>query len=162
MSGLKGRITQMPAVLEKLLDEERRIECLVESCKKIIRPILGIPEDIVPQIFLTCLDTDDTKALSNNHVIAILLSSAPRWVDIHVSIPFLALHEFSAVRRTLYRLNRLCVECTDDPPASPSPQVEPKFDAFEYAPLLHSFSHKTVFNAIHQIDIPWSQFIDYT
>ncbi len=202
--------------------------------KKIIRPIRSVPEDIVREIFLTCLDTDEreikdsldgrspplvlskvcrnwrsvavstsqlwsslslhfdqyrdakaclhllqiyllrsgtqdiilslqsTEALSNNHVIPVLLSSAPRWVDIRIFIPFLSLHDFSAVRGTLYRLNRLHVEFTDDPPTSPGPQVEPKFDAFEYAPLLRSFSHETVFNAVHQMHMPWSWITEYT
>ncbi|KAK0234332.1 hypothetical protein IW262DRAFT_1335795 [Armillaria fumosa] len=234
LSGLKERITRTRAVLQELLDEEKRVERLVESCKKIIRPIRSVPEDIIREIFLTCLDTDEreikdsldgkspplvvskvcrnwrsvavstsqlwsflslhfdqyrdakaclyllqiyllrsgtqdivlslhsTETLSNNHVIPVLLSSAPRWVDIRIFIPFLSLRDFSAVRGTLYRLNRLHVKFTDDPRTSPGPQVKPNFDAFEYAPLLRSFSHESVCNAVHQISIPWSRIVEYT
>ncbi|KAK0491770.1 hypothetical protein EDD18DRAFT_1416072 [Armillaria luteobubalina] len=180
LSSLKERITQTRAVLEELSDEEKRVERLVESCKKIIHPIRSVPEDIIRDIFLTCLSTNEreikdsldgkspplvlskvcrnwrsvavstshlwsslslhfdqyrdakaclhllqiyllrsgtqdivlslhsTEALSNNHVLPVLLSSAPRWVDIRIFIPFLSLHDFSAVRGTLYCLNRLC------------------------------------------------------
>ncbi|KAK0479510.1 hypothetical protein IW261DRAFT_1607856 [Armillaria novae-zelandiae] len=100
--------------------------------------------------------------LSNNHVIPVLPSSAPRWVDICLFIPFLSLHDFSAVRGTLCRLRSLRLRFTDDPKISSGPEVKPKFDAFEYALFLCNFSHTSIFNVFNRINISWSQLTYYT
>ncbi|KAG7451711.1 uncharacterized protein BT62DRAFT_940691, partial [Guyanagaster necrorhizus] len=51
LAGLRERRTQTGAALEALLDEERRVERLIESCKTILCPIRTISDNIVHKIF---------------------------------------------------------------------------------------------------------------
>ncbi|KAK0450503.1 uncharacterized protein EV420DRAFT_1704971 [Desarmillaria tabescens] len=235
LSGLKDQITQTCAVLEGLLDEERSVERLVQSCKTILSPIRNIPEDRVHRILVTCLDIDkperkdsldgkspplvlsqvcrdwrsvtlstsqlwssisldfdryrnevaclyrlqmyilrsgmhditlsirSTKGLSTkNPVTPILFSSAARWVDLHIAIPYLSLHALSAVRGSLHRLTRLRVEFTTEPRMPLFPPSKPIFRAFEYAPLLRSVSINSVCSAVEQVSLPWPQLTQYT
>ncbi|PBK65303.1 hypothetical protein ARMSODRAFT_441090 [Armillaria solidipes] len=61
LAGLQERIVQARASLEELLNEERRVERTIECYKIIVRPICRIPEDVVREIFLTCLDTEEEE-----------------------------------------------------------------------------------------------------
>ncbi|KAK0218443.1 hypothetical protein EDD85DRAFT_354208 [Armillaria nabsnona] len=230
--GLQERIAQTRAALEVLLDEERRIERTIESCKTIVRPIRRIPEDIVREIFLTCfgiegegkdsldrnftplilsqvcrdwrsialstsrlwssmkLDFDQyrnelacqyllqtyflrsathditlsihsTRDISKSHLIPVLLLSAPRWTNLSLTFPYNSLFAFSAARGSLHRLNRLSIQFIGDVPGLPVGLAKPIFDAFEFAPLLRSFSLKGACRAIQQINVPWSQLSEY-
>ncbi|KAK0436214.1 hypothetical protein EV421DRAFT_1130809 [Armillaria borealis] len=232
LAGLQERIAQTRAALEVLLDEERRVERTIESCKTIVRPIRRIPEDIVREIFLTCfgiegegkdsldrnfaplilsqvcrdwrsialstsrlwssirLDFDQyrnelacqyllqtyllrsaahditlsihsTRDISKSHLIPALLLSAPRWTNLSMTFPYNSLFAFSAARGSLHRLNRLSIQFIGDVPGLPVGLAKPIFDAFEYAPLLRSFSLKGAYRAIQQINVPWSQLTDY-
>ncbi|KAK0450506.1 uncharacterized protein EV420DRAFT_737463 [Desarmillaria tabescens] len=58
LARLQQRITETRVALEGLLDEERRVEHMIESCKTIVHPIRRIPEDIIHEIFLACLNTE--------------------------------------------------------------------------------------------------------
>ncbi|KAK0450494.1 uncharacterized protein EV420DRAFT_1312215 [Desarmillaria tabescens] len=235
LSRIMERITQTRAALEELLDEERRVERLIQSCKTVISPIRNIPEDIVREIFVACLDIDkperkdsldrnspplalsrvcrdwrsialstsqlwsflsldfdryrnevaclyllqmyilrsgmhditlslrSTEGLSaKNPLIPILFSSAPRWIDLHIAIPYLALHAFSPVRGSLYCLTRLRVEFMNEPPMPLAAHSKPIFNAFEYAPLLCSMSINTVCSAVEQLSLPWPQLTQFT
>ncbi|PBK65311.1 hypothetical protein ARMSODRAFT_892071, partial [Armillaria solidipes] len=55
LDGLEERIAQAWATLEVLFDERRRVKRTIESYRTIVRPILRVPEDIVREVFLTCL-----------------------------------------------------------------------------------------------------------
>ncbi len=229
---LQERIAQTCAALEVLLDEERRIERTIESCKTVICPIRRIPEDIICEVFLTCfgiegegkdsldrnfvplilsqvcrdwrsialltsrlwssmkLDFDQycnelacqyllqtyllwsamhditlsihsTRDISKSHLIPVLLLSAPRWTDLSMTFPYNSLFAFSAARGSLHQLNRLSIQSIGDVPGLPVGLAKPIFDAFEYAPLLRSFSLKGAYRAIQQINIPWSQLTEY-
>ena len=88
LSGLKERITRTHAMLEELLDEEKRVEHLVESCKKIICPIHSVPEDIVREIFLTCLDTNEGEikdSLDGKSLPLVLSKVCRNWRSVAVS-----------------------------------------------------------------------------
>ncbi|KAK0436235.1 hypothetical protein EV421DRAFT_1716074, partial [Armillaria borealis] len=55
LDGLEERIAQAWATLEVLFDERRRVKRTIESYRTIVRPILRVPEDIIREVFLTCL-----------------------------------------------------------------------------------------------------------
>ncbi|PBK84398.1 hypothetical protein ARMGADRAFT_1170039 [Armillaria gallica] len=232
LAGLQERIVQARASLEDLLDEERRVGRTVELYKIIERPILRVPEDVVREIFLTSLATEEEgtdtlsrqfvplvlsqvcrdwrsialstsrlwssikldfdlyhdemacqyllqmyllrsathditlfihsmRDISSCHLIPAILLSAPRWTNLSVSIPYHSLHTFSAARGSLHRLNRLSIQFIGDVPDLPVGLAEPVFDAFEYAPLLRSFSLKGAYEGSKQISLPWSQITEY-
>ncbi|SJL02796.1 uncharacterized protein ARMOST_06133 [Armillaria ostoyae] len=238
LAGLKERITQHRDALEALLDQEKHVEQVIESCKAIVHPIRRIPDDIVREIFLTSFGVDaregkDTldksfaplilsqvcrdwrptalstsrlwpsikldfdlyrdamacryllqtclqpsamhdivlslhnkREISGSHLIPVLLLSAPRWTSVSLSIPYRSLHAFSAARGTIHRLKRLSVTFIGDVPVLPQPDFfaelpKPIFDAFEYAPLLHSFSLKGANRGTRRMSLPWSQLTKY-
>ncbi|KAK0436232.1 hypothetical protein EV421DRAFT_1981271 [Armillaria borealis] len=232
LAGLQERIVQARASLDELLNEERRVERTIECYKIIVRPICRIPEDVVREIFLTCLDTEkegmdtlsgrfaplflsqvcrgwrsialstsrlwssirldfdlyrdelacqyllqtyvlrsathditlsihSTRDISKSHLIPVLLLSAPRWTNLSMTIPYNSLFAFSAARGSLHRLNRLSVQFIGDVPGLPAGLAKPIFDAFEYAPLLRSFSLRGAYRGISQINVPWSQLTEY-
>ncbi|KAK0218458.1 hypothetical protein EDD85DRAFT_354472 [Armillaria nabsnona] len=107
------------------------------------------------------LSIHSKRDISKNHLIPVLLLSAPRWTNLSITIPYNSLFAFSSVRGSLHRLTRLSVEFIGDIPALPVGSAKPIFDAFEYAPLLRSFSLKGAYGAIQLIDVPWSQLTEY-
>ncbi|KAK0436231.1 hypothetical protein EV421DRAFT_1131537 [Armillaria borealis] len=234
LATLQERVSHARAALDELLEEEKRVQDMIESCKTIVSPIRRIPEDIVREISLVSWETDEERKdslnanfapfvlsqvcrewrkfvlsmsrlwstirldfnsnrhdsmarqyllqtyllrsathditlsiyskreISQSHLIPILLLSAPRWTDVFISIPQNSMHTFSAVRGCLHRLNRLHVEYTNGIFVVRAPFSKPKFDAFEYAPLLRSFSINGVCNGVKQMYLPWPQLTTYT
>ncbi|KAK0185290.1 hypothetical protein F5146DRAFT_1072281 [Armillaria mellea] len=234
LANLRERVGQARAVLSELLEEEKRVQDMVESCQTIVSPIRRIPEDIVREIFLACWETEREKKdslngkfvpiilskvcrgwriialstsqlwstigldfdlyhndsmecqyllqmfhlrsashditlsihsnrdISKNHLIPVLLMSAPRWTSVSLSIPYLSLHAFSAARGYLNRLKYLHVDVIHGTIRMRTPLSKPVFDAFEYAPLLRSFSLNGMFNVVQQINLPWLQLTGYT
>ncbi|PBK65270.1 hypothetical protein ARMSODRAFT_961277, partial [Armillaria solidipes] len=78
-----------------------------------------------------------------------------------MTFPYNSLFTFSAARGSLHRLNRLSIQFIGDVPGLPVGLAKPIFDAFEYAPLLRSFSLRGAYRAIQQINVPWSQLTEY-
>ncbi|KAK0479517.1 hypothetical protein IW261DRAFT_1365103 [Armillaria novae-zelandiae] len=231
---LQERVSQARVVLHELLEEEKRVKDIIESCQTIVSPIRRIPEDIICEIFLACWETEgeikdslngkfapfvlskvcrewrsialstsrlwstisldfdlyrndsmecqyllqmllsrsttrdiilsvhSNKEITKNHLMPILLMSAPRWTDVSISIPYLSLHAFSAARGYLHRLKHLHVDFIRGIARMRIPLSKPVFDAFEYAPLLRSLSFPGVFNVVQQTNLPWSQLTKYT
>ncbi len=94
------------------------------------------------------------KEISKNHLIPILLLSAPRWTNVSISIPYLSLRAFSAARGYLHRLKHLHVDFIHGNIRMRTPLSKPIFDAFEYALLLRSFSLNGVYNVVQQMNLP--------
>ncbi|KAK0218510.1 hypothetical protein EDD85DRAFT_355693 [Armillaria nabsnona] len=80
LAGLKERISQHRNALEVLLDQEKRVEQKMESCKTIVHPIRRIPDDIVREIFLTSfrMDTRDGKDMLDKTFAPLILSQVCR------------------------------------------------------------------------------------
>ncbi|PBK65363.1 hypothetical protein ARMSODRAFT_961347 [Armillaria solidipes] len=76
LAGLQERITQHRDALEALLDQEKRVECMMESCKTIVPPIRRIPDDIIREIFLTSfgMDTREGKDTLDKSFAPLILS----------------------------------------------------------------------------------------
>ncbi|PBK65364.1 hypothetical protein ARMSODRAFT_442206 [Armillaria solidipes] len=112
------------------------------------------------------LSLHSKREISGSHLIPVLLLGAPRWTNVSLSIPYRSLHAFSAARGTLHRLKRLSVTFIGDVPVLPQPDFfaelpKPIFDAFEYAPLLRSFSLKGANKGTRRMSLPWSQLTEY-
>ncbi|KAK0436215.1 hypothetical protein EV421DRAFT_2061245, partial [Armillaria borealis] len=235
LATLQEWVSQARTVLNELLEEEKRVQDMIESCQTIVSPIRRIPEDIVREIFLACWETDEerkdslngkfaplvlskvcrewrsialstsrlwstisldfdlyrndsmecqyllqmfllrsatqditlsiysNREISKNHLMPILLMNAPRWTDVSISIPYLSLHAFSAARGYFHRLKHLHVDFIHgNSIRMRTPLSKPVFDAFEYAPLLRSFSLNGAYNVVQQMNLPWSQLTAYT
>ncbi|PBK84397.1 hypothetical protein ARMGADRAFT_974268, partial [Armillaria gallica] len=52
LATLQERVSHARAALDELLEEEKRVQDMIESCKTIVSPIRKIPEDIVREISL--------------------------------------------------------------------------------------------------------------
>ncbi len=107
------------------------------------------------------LSIHSTRDISKSHLIPVLLLSAPRWTSLSMTFPYNSLFAFSTARGSLHRLNRLSIQFIGDVPGLLVGLAKPIFDAFEFAPLLRSFSLKGAYRAIEQINVPLSQLIEY-
>ncbi|KAG7447854.1 uncharacterized protein BT62DRAFT_1061699 [Guyanagaster necrorhizus] len=83
LAGPQEWITQTWAVLEALLNEERHVNHLIESCKTILHPILMIPEDIIHKIFLThhfeAIEREGRESLNGQFVLLVLSHVCRDW-----------------------------------------------------------------------------------
>ncbi|KAK0234324.1 hypothetical protein IW262DRAFT_1425066 [Armillaria fumosa] len=102
------------------------------------------------------------REITKNHLIPILLMSAPRWTDVSITIPYLSLHAFSAARGYLHRLKHLHVDFVHGIMRMRTPLSKPVFDAFEYVPLLRSFFFTGAYNVVQQMNLPWPQLTEYS
>ncbi len=100
--------------------------------------------------------------LSKSHLIPILILSAPRWTDLSLSITHNSIYTFSAARGTFHRLSRLSLEVIGPIPRAHANLARCTFNAFEYAPLLRSFTLQRMCAAVQEISLPWSQLNEYT
>ncbi|KAK0218420.1 hypothetical protein EDD85DRAFT_780989 [Armillaria nabsnona] len=84
LTRLQEQIAQTRTALEGLLDEERRIERTIESCKTIVCPIHRIPEDIICEIFLMCfgIEGEEKDSLDRNFAPLILSQVCRDWRSI--------------------------------------------------------------------------------
>ncbi|PBK84401.1 hypothetical protein ARMGADRAFT_943482, partial [Armillaria gallica] len=88
LGGLEERIAQAYATLEVLLNDKRRVERTIESYRTIVRPILRVPEEIIREVFLTCLAISGkvTDTLSSRQFAPLHLSQVCRdWRNIALS-----------------------------------------------------------------------------
>ncbi|KAG7451723.1 uncharacterized protein BT62DRAFT_881989, partial [Guyanagaster necrorhizus] len=94
LAGLQERITQTRAAPEALLDEERRVERLIGSCKTILCPVRMIPEDIIREIFLTyhfeaVIERQGRESLNGQFVPLVLSQVCRDWRRITLSTSLL-------------------------------------------------------------------------
>ncbi|KAK0479511.1 hypothetical protein IW261DRAFT_1336617, partial [Armillaria novae-zelandiae] len=87
LAKLQDQISEARAVLDGLLEEEARIQGTIESCKTILHPIRGIPEDVIREFFIASLDADEERKDSLNGSFApLVLSQVCRdWRNIALS-----------------------------------------------------------------------------
>ncbi|SJL02868.1 uncharacterized protein ARMOST_06208 [Armillaria ostoyae] len=87
LATLQERVSQARTVLNELLEEEKRVQDMIESCQTIVSPIRRIPEDIVREIFLACWETEgEIKDSLNGKFAPFVLSKVCReWRTIALS-----------------------------------------------------------------------------
>ncbi|KAK0436241.1 hypothetical protein EV421DRAFT_1739697 [Armillaria borealis] len=109
LAELQHQITEARAVLDGLLEEEACVQDTIESCKTILHPIRGIPEDIIREFFEASLDTDrERKDSLNGKFPPLVLSQVCRdWRAIALSTSRL----WSSLRLDfdLYRSDMACL-----------------------------------------------------
>ncbi|PBK65246.1 hypothetical protein ARMSODRAFT_1022372 [Armillaria solidipes] len=76
--------------------------------------------------------------------------------------PFKIIIHSLSLATHIHRLKYLHVDFIRGNIRMRTPLSKPVFDAFEYAPLLRSFSLNGVFNVVQQMNLPWSQLTAYT
>ncbi|KAK0491780.1 hypothetical protein EDD18DRAFT_1109526 [Armillaria luteobubalina] len=170
---LKGKFT--PFVLSKVCREWRSIALSTSrlwstisldfdlyrndsmECQYLLQMLLSrsTTRDII-------LSINSNRDIAKNHLMPVLLMSAPRWTYVSISIPYLSLHAFSAARGYLHRLKHLHVDFIHGNIRMRTPLSKPVFDAFEYAPLLRSFSFTGTYNIVQQVNLSWPQLTEYT
>ncbi|KAK0221298.1 hypothetical protein IW262DRAFT_1314743 [Armillaria fumosa] len=89
VSDLDSRIVRARTVLEDLIRERERVEDHLQDTKTVLHPIRRIPDDILREIFTTCVKTETfsyTRTIGNS----LDVHSRSQWVLSHVSRPWRA------------------------------------------------------------------------
>ncbi|KAK0450517.1 uncharacterized protein EV420DRAFT_1766608 [Desarmillaria tabescens] len=87
VASLQERVSQARAVLDELLEEERRVKDMIESCKTFIQPIRRIPEGVIHEIFSKFCDTkrEGKDSLDKKFAPLVLSQVCRDWRNVAVS-----------------------------------------------------------------------------
>lgn len=99
---ITDKISDLEADLQILNDEKRAVLECIEPFKRALSPFRQLPDDIVREVFIACLETERNPTMSNTEAPVLLthISSATRrialttpalWASIHIPIPSLLL-----------------------------------------------------------------------
>ena len=100
LTTITNKISVLETHLQILNDEKRAILESMEPLKQALSPFRQLPEDIVREVFIACLETERNPTMSNKEAPVLLtqISSATRmialstpalWASIHICIPSL-------------------------------------------------------------------------